>query len=244
MQQFAEEFSIFKLKHLDLSHSNLSSDAPHLFCQTFLHLESLILRSCDLSSENVSCLAQANTWGKFPRLKHLDVTRNSCKINDLFETKSHWNELQIVRICEDFRHWQDSVRNIVQLLQSGFLNRLQELHVETWDDHLDYTRCRLCGSLSEDAIADKIRRESEARMGENRFSHKDVLAPLVNHLDILGSSSLGAIYICSPPYFFNPKNVQVEKQRIRSRNIMLHFVEKSERKMLEVLEDCLSIVQV
>ena len=93
IQQLSEEFLIFKLKQLDLSNSRVSSNVAYLVCHTFPVLEDLILRSCDFTPADGSCLAQANASGRLPKLKHLDVFDNRCTANDLFETKSHWNQL-------------------------------------------------------------------------------------------------------------------------------------------------------
>ena len=84
VEELTSALQVEKLRHLDLSNNRIESNLPHLVCHSFPSLESLILSNCYLSYVDARSLAQSNGGGKFPKLKHLDISKNCCRMSDLF----------------------------------------------------------------------------------------------------------------------------------------------------------------
>ena len=230
VKQLSEEFPVFNLEQIDLSDSQLSSNLAHLFCQTFPRLESLILRSCGLPPDSGSSLAQANAYGRFPKLKQLDLSGNSCTSTNLFEINSTWKELQILRTSENFGNWAETFQKIAKMVHSGYLPKLEELHANEYEQYLDDSECPRCRLPSEAVLRKRIEEECRYRYTSVQYTRynvtlKDLLVPIVNNLPMLKSSSFEAIYFYSQHLFvLNLKGAQAEKQEIRSKNITIHFI--------------------
>ena len=226
VKQLSEEFPVSKLQHIDLSHSQLSSNLAHLVCHKFPCLKSLILRSCGLPTDSGDSLAQANASGKIPQLKQLDLTGNSCSSTDLFEINSPWNELQSLRTSEDLWLWPATFQKVATMIESGYFPKLEELHVK---DHLSYeddSKCPTCGLPPENVFRRRIK--DQCMRLQSTWSYVTLihlLTPIVENLSRLRSSSFEAIYFYSHNiYSLELDSAQAEKQEIRSKNITIDFI--------------------
>ena len=232
VKQLSEEFPVFNLEQIDLSDSQLSSNLAHLFCQTFPRLESLILRSCGLPPDSGSSLAQANAYGRFPKLKQLDLSGNSCTSTNLFEINTTWKELQILRTSENFGFWAETFQKIAEMVYSGYLPKLEELHANKYEQYLDDSECPRCGLPSKAVLRKRIEEECRYRYTGVQYTGcnvtlKDLLVPIVDNLPMIKSSSFEAIYFYSRNFFpFELEGAQVEKQEIRSKNITTDFIKQ------------------
>ena len=67
-----------ELKALDMTlNPNISGHLSLLMCNNFPNLNILVLRACELDSDDLTSLAQANSQGRLPELRHLDISQNS-----------------------------------------------------------------------------------------------------------------------------------------------------------------------
>ena len=200
--------------HLDLSNNKIASNLPHLVCHHFPSLKDLILSNCQLSFIDARSLAQANGGGKFPKLKHLDISMNYCRLCDLFEFKSKWDHVDTLTIGGHHTQWSTDFVTLVTKSQAGCLNRLEKLEVWFYNQSFQSHFCQHCHQYQFERPSD-----------EQVPTHKDVLAPIANNLDKLESSSLKTIYVYSAEYFL-PKHDKgvAEKLKIRSKNISVYFI--------------------
>ena len=61
---------------------------------SFPSLNSLILSSCGLNSQDLCSLAQASVEGRLPKLTHLDISKSpDVNLNSLFSDSRTWNQL-------------------------------------------------------------------------------------------------------------------------------------------------------
>ena len=81
------------ISHLNLSQcSGISGHLSDLLCEEVSSLETLILRGCDMTRNDLSSLAQANFQGKLSALKHLDLSKNeNFNATDMFDEFSKWD---------------------------------------------------------------------------------------------------------------------------------------------------------
>ena len=169
-----------------------------------------------LSYIDARSLAQANGGGKFPKLKHLDISQNGCRLSDLFEFESRWNNLVTLGVGGHYTEWHTDFETLVTESQAGGLNSLEKL--EIWFQNLYYFYsshfCQQC-----------MRPRFERPNDEPVQTHKDVLEPIAKSIDKLQASSLKTIYVYSKAHFF-PKREEgaAEKFKIRSKNISVYFI--------------------
>ena len=195
-------------------------------------MESLILSSCGLSFDSGNSLAQANAFDRFPKLRYLDLSGNSCSSTELFEINSTWKELQILRTSEDFGSWAKCFQKIAAMVHSGYLPKLEELHAIKYQQCQDDWECPRCGQLSEVVLRKRI--EEECRYRYTGVQHtgcnvtlKDLVVPIVDNLPMIKSSSFETIYFYSRNFFpFKLEGAQVEKQEIRSKNITIDCIKQ------------------
>ena len=88
--------SSFHLRELDMSNSDfITGSLSALFTHSLPRLNTLILKSCDLNSDDLQSLAKAEVKGKLPQLEHLDISgRQNFKISDLFVKSAQWTQLR------------------------------------------------------------------------------------------------------------------------------------------------------
>ena len=74
MKTLCQKLPYWQLRKLNMSESQgMTGNLSALLTQSFPRLNTLILRSCHLSSEDIETLVQTNVKGKLPELKHLDI---------------------------------------------------------------------------------------------------------------------------------------------------------------------------
>ena len=136
----SEKLSSLRLRELNINISRIGSLSA-LFTQRLPSLKTLILRNCDLISDDLQSLSKAEVEGKLPQLRHLDISYNDVDIsrnveldiNDLFTHSSQWNQLTTL-VTGDV-----NVPNV----EPQFLSSLEELHLSRryWSRTLTVTRC-------------------------------------------------------------------------------------------------------
>ena len=91
-----------QLHKLDISESSgLSGCLSILLCQSFSHLEVLILSYCGLVEEDLRSLANGSVKCRLPRLRFLDLSNNSkilMHFDSLFDNSCTWNELHTLYV--------------------------------------------------------------------------------------------------------------------------------------------------
>ena len=129
LQQFtisAEEVEILgntlasiQLRELDMSYSSgFKGRLSALFSHSFPRLNSLILRSCKLNSEDLQSLSRASVEGKLPQLRHLDISGKTT-ISDLFSHSAEWNQLKTLTASDT------DILNV----ETNFLTSLEKLQL-------------------------------------------------------------------------------------------------------------------
>ena len=228
VKQLSEEFPVFKLEQIELSHSRLLSNLAHLVSHRFPHLESLSQRSCGLPSDSGESLAQANASGRLQKLKQLDLRGNACTSVDLFVIKCPWKELQILRTSENFQSWPKTCQKIAEMIKSGHLPKLVEIHVQEYEDYNDEYECPTCGLPPEHVLRDRVRRVYvSSRNTRPQVTPKVLLGSIVENLPRLKPSLFEAIYFYSGHFFsYNCEDIEAGKQEIRSKNIMIDFIKQ------------------
>ena len=120
---------------LDISHLNLSQSScisghlSDLLFRDVSALETLILRGCDLTSNDLCSLVQANIQGKLSGLKHLDLSKNKdLKAVDMFDEFSKWDQLKSFNIMDTWNKVKDE-RNYIRVMSMGCLTSVTELGV-------------------------------------------------------------------------------------------------------------------
>ena len=216
VEQLTTALQIEKLRHLDLSNNCITSNLPHLVCHSFPALETLILRNCMFSYVDARSLAQANGGGKFPKLKHLDISQNGCRLSDMFEFESRWDSLDTLAVGGHYTEWNTEFETLVTKSQIGCLNRLEKF--EIWFQNLfHFYRSHFC----QQCTRPRFGLPSDKPVP----TQKDVLAPIANNIEKLQTSSLKTIYIYSEEHFFPERQEgAAEKLKIRSKNITVYFI--------------------
>ena len=116
LDTLSEKLSSSRLTELNLSLSyGMTGCLSSLFTHSFPTLNTLILISCELNSEDLVALSQANVEGKLPQLRHLDISL--VKVSDLFTHSAQWN--QLTSLCTT----DPNILNI----EPSFLTSLEEL---------------------------------------------------------------------------------------------------------------------
>ena len=130
------------LQKLDISHSlGLRGSLSILLCHSLLSLDTLILKNCGLSSQDLRSLAEANVKGRIPELKHLHISQNILFENDLnklFDSGCKWERLVQLNIEGTSLNCFSDLNAKVK---SGCLLGLEELCISEDVDSLDVTDC-------------------------------------------------------------------------------------------------------
>ena len=115
-----------KLTHIQLCKLSLTYNScftghlSTLLSHIFPRLKILKLKSCQLNSEDMVGLYQANFEGKLPKIEHLDISENDdINIGHLFTDSVQWNQLITLGISD----------HTILNYESEHLNSLQELHL-------------------------------------------------------------------------------------------------------------------
>ena len=118
------------ISHLNLSQSSgISGNLSDLLCEDVSSLETLILRGCDLTQNDLSSLVQANFQGKLSALKHLDLSKNeNLKAADMFDGFSKWAQLRSFNIMDTSDRFKDEM-NFVRVMSMGCLSTVTEIGV-------------------------------------------------------------------------------------------------------------------
>ena len=212
LERFAEQVQLTNLRHLDLSNSSLARTLQLLMYHSFPLLRSLVLSHCGLDDQAVHVLAQASTEGRFPKLRHMDLSMNKFGINSIFQFNSKWTLIESLAVDGDIFSWETVFQNLVAKLHSGYLHSLQMLHLSFVNPFYSENLCRRCNRPIDDYIA------------RCRLNDKEILEPIVNNLQLLESSSIDTIYIHTPKYPLVPVKTSTNKQKIYSKNITVFFI--------------------
>ena len=88
-----------KVQSLDVSNCAYDSSLCELLYSEFPHLYSFILRDCQLTNQDLLCLAQADFEGWLPNLELLDISNNRemGKLQSLFAYDNRWQNLKTLR---------------------------------------------------------------------------------------------------------------------------------------------------
>ena len=151
--QMSSEISRVKLRELNLSNCpHVGKNLSALLSDSFPLLQTLILRQCNLESQELLSLTRASADGKLRGLKYLDISFNyyAGSIKDLFTYCCQWNELLSLNILHTFhqydvglpsncfrslQHLSVSDRTLHVLLSSRILwQSLQKLRVSVLDE--------------------------------------------------------------------------------------------------------------
>ena len=97
-------------------------------------MTTLILRRCELNSNDLSSLAQAKVKGYVPLLKHLDITWNKLSILELkclFDGPCYWSELLTLGISQAFNYDEDDqlIDYMNEIVSRGYLSSLTKLEI-------------------------------------------------------------------------------------------------------------------
>ena len=99
-----------------------------LLCHSFPLLETLILSDCRLNTEDLKSLADGSSMGRFPAVKHLDVSYNvfksSVDLKSLFKDDCKWKMLLHLDVRASSNDWFPFMNEKVR---EGCLSSLQEL---------------------------------------------------------------------------------------------------------------------
>ena len=124
-----------KLRTFDLSNSSgVSGRLYDCFkCNSFPLLQTLVLRNCNLNSQDMISLAEARVEGKLPELKDLDISQNSILIHEFLEAlhslcqlKCIWESLLSLNIISLLTA---SFCDLCRLVNKGCFGSLEELHI-------------------------------------------------------------------------------------------------------------------
>ena len=103
---------------------------------------SLILRDCQLTNQDLLCLAQADFEGWLPNLELLDISNNRemGKLQSLFAYDNRWENLKTLRTWVDKkdRRKDNQFDSLTKRVYAGSLNSLRELSFSV--NHPDYFR--------------------------------------------------------------------------------------------------------
>ena len=101
LEILSEKLSSLRLTELYLNWGlGCTGNLSVLFTHSFPTLNTLILRDCELNSNDLQSLARANVEGKLPQLRHMDIYMNDVGISDLFTHSAQWNQLKTLRTSD------------------------------------------------------------------------------------------------------------------------------------------------
>ena len=124
--------SLRRLSYLDISRSlGIAGNLCILLRDRFPSLNTLILSNCELNTNDLRSLADANMEGRLPRLRHLDVSKNEkidkC-LDNLFPRLCVWRKILSLNLIETM-HQDEQLDAFVKSIPS-----LQELMVSTYPE--------------------------------------------------------------------------------------------------------------
>ena len=121
------------LKTLDLSGTSVvAGHIGILLSNSFLWLETLILRRCKLREHDLLSLSQAYNKRKIPEIIHLDVSDNwiadqCCGLRNFFQKSCTWNQLESL----NFRGTLAVIEEMNKFIALGYLSSMCELTIST-----------------------------------------------------------------------------------------------------------------
>ena len=123
-----------KLTTLDMTFNpQIGGYLSELMCQYFPNLSILVLRKCELNSNDLFSLAQASTYGRLPELRHLDISQNFIGMRTsgllrLFGGLKGFPSLINLMLCDCNLELQD-LCCLVQARLDGKLPRIKHLDI-------------------------------------------------------------------------------------------------------------------
>ena len=115
------------LHKLDMSNITIGGNLSIVLCHNFPSLSTLVLSNCELTLQDVKSLTLSNINGKFPELKHLDLSENEAvarEVHSLLEGPCTWRRLVHLNV----KHIkQASLNSDMHVLTSKCLPSLEEL---------------------------------------------------------------------------------------------------------------------
>ena len=129
----------FQLLKLDIRDSSgLEGNVSIVVGNNLPFLSTLILRNCELGSQDLSSLAKANSEDKLPELRHLDISQNpNCGgyLDLLFHNTHAWNTLLSINIqqsllektSENITLFSKDIDVVSSTVEAGCLASLEEL---------------------------------------------------------------------------------------------------------------------
>ena len=122
LEILSEKLTSLQITELTICRSyGFTGNMSVLFTHSLPTLNTLILTECYLNSDHVQSLAKAEAEGKFPQIKHLDISLNlNADIGDLFTHSAQWNRLTTLATSD---------ANVLNV-QPEFLISLEELHMD------------------------------------------------------------------------------------------------------------------
>ena len=122
-----------KLEHLIFHNCDF---IMKLLLQSPMQLTTLVLSYCELTSQDLSSLAQAAVKGRLPELKHLDLSNNKMTgegLMSLFDTSCPWNQLLSLDIGNNLVGRSDITCAFMKKVETnGLLGSLHELGIDDY----------------------------------------------------------------------------------------------------------------
>ena len=154
LKTMIRNMSLRKLSHLDISHSmRITGKFSILSGFSFPSLDTLILSNCELNTEDLCSLAEANVKGRLPQLQHLDISQNHnihrCLIS-LFPRMFPWQGLSSLNLeemldqSEQLDSFVSCIPSLQELVVSGYPQKeisvkwyhLQKLCISEFNEQL------------------------------------------------------------------------------------------------------------
>jgi len=106
-----------------------------LLCHKFPSLITLVLKDCQLNSDDLKNLAKAKVKGRLPEIKHLDISGNKVvysNFDDFFINGCTWVGLKSLDTEQDISDSQGYIlERFAAKVDAGFLPSMEELSVTT-----------------------------------------------------------------------------------------------------------------
>ena len=144
---------LLELTTLDMSFNLIGGALSVLLCQYLLHLQFLVLRACQINSDDLTSLSQASGHCRLPKLRHLDISHTNIGgkkrgLFNLFGGLKGFPSLINLILCDCSLELQD-LRCLTQAKLAGKLPRIRHLDISLngLSDHV--------GILSRDPITQR-----------------------------------------------------------------------------------------